>query len=255
MRPLTEHTLIQEFERHYKRLYSVVFRMTENTHDTEDILQNVFLKAYKNSSGFRGDAKPSTWLYRIAVNESSTYLKSWNRLPIVTITEERDCSEEEFFASIAYDQSEHDRISMDEMREKCLGGFLRCVPKNMRVVFLLKSCLEMRIKEIAEVMEMTESNVKVLLHRARKQLQEMFEFRCSLIDPEKPCKCVLWVKFMRDNNLQIPAGGIDYRDRALEQEHFRNMKLMHKIEYLYRVEHQFTYAQFMQRLRKMKEIL
>ena len=113
----------------------------------------------------------------------------------------------------------------------------------------------MKNKEIADVMEITENNVKIILHRARIQLQEMFACRCSLIDPEKPCKCFLWIKFMQDNNLPIPNEGINYKDASLEQEHFRNLKLMHKIEFLYRVEHQYTYTQFIQKLKTVKEIL
>ncbi|HCS73377.1 MAG TPA: hypothetical protein DIW17_05825, partial [Clostridiales bacterium] len=65
------------FEEQYKKLFGMVYRMTENIQDTEDILQNVFIKAYSNIKKFRGDSELSTWLYRITVNEGNGYLKSW----------------------------------------------------------------------------------------------------------------------------------------------------------------------------------
>ena len=69
--------LTQVFEAQYKKLFGVgIPEMTENVQDTEEVLQNIFIKAYSNLGKFRGDSKLSTWLYRIAVNESYDYMKS-----------------------------------------------------------------------------------------------------------------------------------------------------------------------------------
>jgi RNA polymerase sigma-70 factor (ECF subfamily) len=66
----TEDEIALIFEEQYEKLFGMVYRMTENVQDTEDVLQNVFVKAYMNAKTFRGDSKISTWLYRIVVNES-----------------------------------------------------------------------------------------------------------------------------------------------------------------------------------------
>lgn len=246
-----ENELALIFKEQYRNLFSVVYRMTENVCDTEDVLQNVFIKAYKNINNFRGDSNLSTWLYRIAVNESYRFFKSWNKLPVIQISEEFDLSEKEFFESIEYSLNVEDHLIIEEMREKCLRGFLRCIPQKMRACFLLKTCLQLKNKEIANVLEISESNVKVLLHRGRKKLKDMFEYRCNLVDPDKPCKCYLWIKFMRDRGLDIPKECINYRNKELEENHFKNMSTMNKIEHLYRVKHEYTYEGFLESLKKL----
>ncbi len=246
-----ENELASIFKEQYRGLFAVVYRVTENVSDTEDVLQNVFIKAYKNIDNFRGDASLSTWLYRITINESYRFFKSWNKLPVIKIAEELDSSEQEFFESIEYSLNEEDNLIIEEMREKCLRGFLRCIPQKMRACFLLKTCLELKNKEIARVLEISESNVKVLLHRCRKKLKDMFEYRCNLIDPEKPCKCYLWIKFMRERGLSIPNECINYRNKELEESHFKNMNTMNKIEYLYKVKHEYTYEGFLESLKNL----
>ncbi len=244
-----EVTLV--FEEQYEKLFGMVYRMTESVQDTEDVLQNVFVNAYKNVCKFKGDSKLSTWLYRIAINESYRYLKTWNKLPVVKIAEERGMNETDFFDSIKYTPNPDDNLIIEEMREKCLRGFLRCIPQKMRVCFLLKNCLELKNKEIAEVLDVSEANVKVLLHRGREKLKDMFEYRCNLINPEKPCKCYLWIKFMKERGLPLPEQGLSYQNKELEAHHFKNMSTMNQIEYLYKVKHEYTYKEFLSRLQKL----
>lgn len=246
-----ENEIALVFEEQYKKLFGMVYRMTENIQDTEDVLQNVFIKAYSNIKRFRGDSKLSTWLYRITVNESNKYLKSWKKLPVIQLSEELGLTEKEFFESIEYIQDQDDNLIIEEMREKCLQGFLRCIPQKMRVCFLLKNCLELKNNEIAKVLNLTEANVKVLLYRGREKLKDMFEYRCNLIDPGKPCKCYLWIKFMRDRGLPLPEKGINYRNKELEQDHFKNMSTMKQVEYLYKVKHEYTYEEFLNRLHEL----
>ena len=167
------------------------------------------------------------------------------------ISEEHGMTEREFFESIEYVPNQDDHLIIEEMREKCLRGFLRCIPKKMRVCFLLKTCLELKNSEIAKILDTSESNVKVLLHRGREKLKDMFEYRCQLIDPTKPCKCYLWIKFMRDRGLPLPEEGINYRNKELEGEHFRNMNRIKQIDFLYNVKHEYSYEEFISHLKKL----
>jgi len=244
----SEDELALVFEEQYNKLFGMVYRMTESVQDAEDVLQNVYINAYKNLDKFRGDSRLSTWLYRITVNECYGHLKFWNKLPVVQISEEFGMTEKQFFDSIEYTQNQDDNLIIEEMREKCLRGFLRCIPQKMRVCFLLKTCLELKNQEIAKVLDLSEANVKVLLHRGREKLKDMFEYRCNLIDPQKPCKCYLWIKFMKDRGLPLPAEGINYRNRDLEEDYFKNMSTMKQIEHLYLVKHEYTYEDFINRL-------
>lgn len=237
----------------YEKFYAVIYRITGTHQDTEDVLQNSFIKAFCNIDQFKGKSKLSTWFCRIAINESYRFMKIWHKLPVVSIVEEMDVTEDVFFRGLEYEREIDDALIVEEMREKCMRGFLNCIPKQRRVVFLLKNSLELKNKEIAEILETSESNVKVMLHRARKQLQEMFEYRCSLIDPTKPCDCYLWIKFMKDHSLPIPEGHHQIKNDELVSEHFRRMATLKKIAYLYQVENTMDKETFIKKIKKKIE--
>lgn len=247
--------LVEVFSRNYDKLYSCTFRMIGNHQDTEDVLQNSFLKAYKNIDNFRNDAKLYTWLYRIVVNESYRFFDYWDKLPLVRITENEGISETQFFENIDYTPDFDEYLIIDEMREKCLQGFLKCMPKNQRVCFLLKTCINLSNQDIAEVLDMSVDNVKVTLYRGRKKLKEFFEMRCNLIDPDKPCKCHLWIKYMKDHHLAIPAGYSQPKNEELKTEYFKNLSLLRKIDYLYTVEAKCEKDVFIKRLKKLSETM
>lgn len=235
----------------YDKLYSCAFRIIGNHQDTEDVLQSSFLNAYKNLSKFRNESKLFTWLYRIVINECYKYFEYIDKLPLIRITENLGITEKEFFDSIEYIPDFNDNLIIDELREKCLQAFLKCLPKNQRVCFLLKTCTGLKNKEIAEILDMSVENVKVTLFRGRKRLQELFEMRCSLIDPEKPCKCHLWIKFMNDHNLPLPTGYNQLKTDELRKEHFNNLSLLKKIDYLYTVDQKCDKKDFFDRIKKI----
>ena len=79
--------------------------------------------------------------------------------------------------------------------------------------------------------------------------------RCKLIDPEKPCKCHLWIKYMRDHHLTIPSGYDQVKNEELKKEHFRNLSLLKKIDYLYTTEPNCDKEYFMKNLKKLVEAL
>lgn len=233
----------------YSKLYSYVYRIIGNHQDVEDILQNAFLKAYQNVNKFQGQSKLSTWLYRIIVNESYNYFDYIKKLPLIRITEDLHISEKEFFDRIDYTPNFDDNLIVEEMREKCLQGFLKCLPKSQRVCFLLKCFLNLKNKDIADILDISVENVKVTLHRGRKKLQEMFAMRCNLINPDKPCKCHLWIQYMRDHNLPLPEGYGQLKMDELKKEHYNNLSTLQKIDYLYTVEAKITKEQFLHKLK------
>jgi len=247
--------IVELFKDDYKKLFSIVYRITASHHDTEEVLQESFIKAYKNAEKFNGDSSLSTWVYRIVVNESYRYMKTWNKLPVVSITENNGTTEERFFSSLNYDMDLSDELYIQEMREKCLHGFLNCVSQKGRVCFLLKTNLKLKNREIAEVIDTTETNVKVILHRTRKQLRDMFEMRCSLIDPSKPCKCYLWIKYMQDNDMSFSKDSLTVNDAEKLSNYEAKISSLDKINQLYRVNFELDENSFINNLKKISEIL
>lgn len=246
-----QNELLKLYEEEYDKLYNIAFRMAGNHHDAEDAMQNAFLKAIKYLQQFKGDAKLSTWLYRILVNEGNNNYKRLRRLPVVAITQELGMSEEDFFSQLeSPDEPIANKLVVDEMREKCLTAFMRCLPKQQRAIFVLRTFLNLTISEIAEVLEMTENNVKVTLYRARKNIQDLHHDRCSLIDPSKPCRCYLWVKFMKDRNLPMPKGYTDYKDPELVDEYKQFIHGALDIYAMYKVGRKIPKEIFLKRLRE-----
>ena len=247
-----QNELFQLYEDEYDKLYSIAFRMTGNHHDAEDVLQNAYLKAIEHVKQFKGEAKLSTWLYRILVNEGNNNYKRIRKLPVVSISQNLGISEEEFYAELESSNEPIDnKLVVDEMREKCLTAFMRCLPKQQRAVFALRTFLDLKLSEIAEVVQITENSAKVTLYRARKTIQELHYDRCSLIDPSKPCKCYLWVKFMKERNLPIPKGYTDYRDLELFDEYKQFVQGTMDIYKMYKVGRRIPKEIFISRLREL----
>jgi len=239
----------------YNKFYAVIYRITGTHQDTEDVLQNSFLKAFSYIDKFKGKSTLSTWLYRIAINESYSYMKTWSKMPVVAMIEEMNITDDLFYNQIKCEPAIDDELITEEIREQCIHGFLKCISKQRRIVFLLKTTLNLKNKEIGEILEISENNAKVQLHRARKQLQEMFEQRCSLIDSDKPCKCHYWVKYMRDNNLDIPEGYHQIKNDKLMSEFFKKMDSIKRIAYLYQVENTMDKEAFINKIKKSIETL
>lgn len=245
------------FRESYNKLYGWTYRLTGSHENAEDVLQNAFLKACKNISGFNGESKLYTWICKIILNESRNYFQYMKKLPLIRITESLNITEDEFFDSLEaeYVPDYDDKLIVDEMREKCLHGFLKCMPQNQKICFLLKNCLELKNSEIAEIMGISEGNAKVLLHRGKKYLRELFEMRCNLIDPSKPCKCHLWIKYMNDNKIPFPEGYEQPRHEELKKEYFKNMDTIKKINYLYNVDPKYKKEDFVKNIKKIIETM
>lgn len=117
------------------------------------------------------------------------------------MAERHGISEQAVFASLPGCADSADRLVVAEMREKCLNGFMRCLPSKQRIAFTLRVILELPLRDAAEIMDTTENNVKVLTHRARKFMQALMENRCSFLKPDNPCKCSIWVGYAMEHGI------------------------------------------------------
>ncbi|KGL64158.1 RNA polymerase sigma factor [Polaribacter sp. Hel1_85] len=148
----------------YKNMvYSLALKMTKNREEAEEISQDTFIKAYKNLSKFKGDSKFSTWLYRIAYHASLDAIKknknNNNTLEINEITFNQIQSVENILEGIERKE-----------RAKIMSNCLDKLPEEERSIIWMFYYDELSLKEIIEVTQFSEANIKVKLHRARKKL-------------------------------------------------------------------------------------
>jgi RNA polymerase sigma-70 factor (ECF subfamily) len=152
--------LVRQYQ---KRLYWHIRKILLDHDDTDDVLQNVFIKVWKNLDGFKEESQLYTWLYRIATNESITFLNAKKRRAGVPLD---DVSH--FLAS----NLENDvYFKGDEIQAKLQKAILT-LPDKQRIVFNLKYFEEMKYEQMSEVLETSVGALKASYHHAVKKVEE-----------------------------------------------------------------------------------
>ncbi len=147
-------------EKYQDIVFSIALKVLRNREDAEEMAQESFVKAYKSLKSFKGNAKFSTWLYRIVYN--------------TCISETR--KKRQYFTSTDEVQIEGEAEEMnldgipEENRAKCIRAAMEKLPEAEYTLVLLYYFEEQGIEDICRVTGLSESNTKVKLHRARKKL-------------------------------------------------------------------------------------
>jgi RNA polymerase sigma factor (sigma-70 family) len=153
-------TLVETYQ---ERLYWHIRRFVFNHEDANDIIQNTFIKAWKGLDNFRAEAKIYTWLYRIATNESITFINNRKKRAI------DDLEDEEGF-SLA-DQLSADEYFDGSEAEIKLFKAIETLPEKQRAVFQLRYFEEMKYEDISEVLGTSVGGLKASYHHAVKKIE------------------------------------------------------------------------------------
>jgi RNA polymerase sigma-70 factor, ECF subfamily len=188
----------ESFELHYRANYSKVYRLAlglaGNPHDAEEITQEAFVRALRAYGSFRGECSFFTWIYRIALNVCSRYLKRRAKMTTATLVEDLGYRMEDILDSNPRNDPETALLSR-EVRVKCLRGVAECLSGEQRRVFCLAITLGLPHRMVAEILECSTGKVKTTLYRARKKWFGYMENHCSLLSRSNPCRCEQWVRF------------------------------------------------------------
>lgn len=150
-------------------VFNICFGFLQNSHDAQDLTQDIFIEVFNNAHKFRGDSKLSTWLYRISTNRSLNYIRNnkkwrfWKEISEFFSDDENTESEEPYVAEEKMECQERDRFLYEAISR---------LPDNQRIAFTLHKIEELPYSEIAEVMNLTLSSVESLMHRAKVKLRE-----------------------------------------------------------------------------------
>ena len=146
-------------------LYWKIRHIVLNHDDANDILQNVFIKAWKNIDDFKNRAKISTWLYRIAINESLDFIRKQKSTAVI----ESDADNNIANRLIADEYFDGDKtVAM-------LQQAIATLPEVQRVVFNLRYYDEMKYSEMSKILNTTEGALKASYHIAVKKITEYFK--------------------------------------------------------------------------------
>ena len=169
-----EKELFHELIRPYERMvYLTLFSIVKNETEAEDGAQETVISAYRHLASFRGDAKFSTWLTTIAINEGRKRLRKAKGAAEESIEEEVEAHEGDYSPAPLTDWRE---IPLEALERKELREALRVavaeLPAIYRQVFTLRDLEELNVEETAQALGITTGAVKVRLHRARMMLQK-----------------------------------------------------------------------------------
>jgi RNA polymerase sigma factor (sigma-70 family) len=203
-------------------IFNISLRMLHRHADAEDATQEILIKVMNALPGYRGEAKFSTWLYRIAFNHLLNVKKpKWAASDAI-------CS---FAVASAGLRQVPDldlpdprtvpvpiEILIEETGNNCMIGTLLCLDGRQRLVFILGEVFGVSDEVGAEIAEVTPVNFRQILSRARRDLYEYLRDNCSLVNAKNDCKCA------RKTRAFIQAGFVDQAKLEFTQAHTRKVR-------------------------------
>ena len=162
----------QVLDQNADRIYRLALKMVGHPQDAEDILQETFIKAFNNIEQFEGRSKISTWLYRIAVNESLMLLRS-QKGQALPLDKDLETNQGETIPRQIVDWCcLPEKELMSSESRKHIRDAIKSLSDANRAAFILRDVEGLSTREAAETLDISESALKVRLMRARMQLRE-----------------------------------------------------------------------------------
>ena len=158
--------------RHNRLLFRTARSILKNDAETEDALQEAYLRAWRALASFRADAKLSTWLVRIVINESLGRLRR-RSAQVIPLDAAMESSEQQPEACMEDDPDQQpDRVAMRSEVRALIEARIDTLPDAFRTVFMLRAVEELSVEEVAVVLEIPEATVRTRFFRARSLLRE-----------------------------------------------------------------------------------
>lgn len=187
----TQQELNEVFENDRSQLRSFILRMTTHQEDTEDILQEAYIKASEKLESFIGESSLKTWVFAVASNLAKDLLRAKKRWPenVTDICREAALANRDFLGEMMQIRmtSPQGDFEIKEHIVFCFTCVGKSLPIEQQIALLLKDVYHFSVKEIAEITTVSDSDVKNYLHHGRKKMVTIFDHRCSLINKEGIC--------------------------------------------------------------------
>lgn len=156
-------------ERYQDYVFTIAVRIVKIREEAEEVAQDSFIKAYEALSTFRGDAKFSSWLYSIVYRKALDRLRKNNRTKTLEMVEDLTEGDSETMENALQLLEIKER---NDVLQKCLDQ----LPEGDAAIISFYYFEELSVKEIAEITQLTEDNIKIKLHRSRKKLFSLLKF-------------------------------------------------------------------------------
>ncbi|WP_207515459.1 RNA polymerase sigma factor [Longitalea luteola] len=164
-------TLVENYQ---DLVFNTAIGIVQNSEDAEDVAQEVFIQVYRSIDQFKGDARLSTWIYRITTTKALDHIRSRKRKKrFAFITSLFGPNDELIHEPVDF---QHPGVALDRKEQAALlFKMIDQLPENQKVAFTLHKTEELSYQEIADVMQLSVSAVESLLFRARQNLRKLLE--------------------------------------------------------------------------------
>jgi len=196
-------SLEQLIKRHQHYIYNIASKMVLSPFDAEDITQEVLIKVVTKLAQFEGKSNFRTWLYRITFNHFLKMRKYWLEDKITSF--ESYGNDLDNIEDVAMTKEE--RLSRSELikeaKYSCMMGMLLCLNREQRLVYIIGEIFGADHTIGSELLNISKSNFRKRLERARKDLYQFMNKKCGLVKHSNPCRC------SRKTSGFIKAGWVD----------------------------------------------
>ncbi len=170
-----ENVFMVIVNKYQEKIYWQIRRMLVNHEDTNDTVQNVFIKVWKNLQDFNEQSKLYTWIYRIAINESLNFIKQKKRRPLTALDlrKSNDSGDDEVF-DFSNEVKAEENFDTKKAEWK-LQLAIQTLPKQQKLVFNLRYFEELPYEEIEKILGTSESALKTNYHLAVKKIESILK--------------------------------------------------------------------------------
>ena len=158
-------------ERYETKVNNLAMRLTRNSEDAEEVLQDVFITVYRKIAGFEGKAKFSSWLYRITVNAAFMKLRKRRQEQNVSLDEMMPHIQNKATGYLSNLSARGDTNALNNEVREALESAIAKLPDDYRAVFVLRDIDGLSNKEVGEILDLSIPAVKSRLHRSRLMLR------------------------------------------------------------------------------------
>ena len=163
LNPKTQNKAFQRLLQDYQRpLYNHIRNIVLNHDDADDVLQNTFIKIFQNLKNFKGESKIFSWMYRIATNESLTFLKQKSKTSSISSETLQNKTIDNMEADVFFDGNEI-QIKLQKA--------IAILPEKQQLIFKMKYFQELKYEEISEILGTTVGGLKASYHLAVKKIE------------------------------------------------------------------------------------
>lgn len=163
LNPKTQNQAFQQLLQDYQRpLYNHIRNIVLNHDDADDVLQNTFIKIFQNLKNFKGESKLFSWMYRIATNESLTFLKQKSKTSGISSEALQNKTIDNLEADVFFDGNDI-QIKLQKA--------IALLPEKQQLVFKMKYFQELKYEEISEILGTTVGGLKASYHLAVKKIE------------------------------------------------------------------------------------